>query len=470
MLTPEVVLSMLASVRVLFRLAVASLVLLAAPQLAVAQAAPAAEVEPYRLGPGDELEISIHSGGEQAEAIVLKFPVSGDGQIDVVGAGKIKASGLTTSEVQERIRRRLIDVGYLQRPFVSVNVTAYKSQCVNVAGAVKKQGRFCLSGPTRLLDVLSMAEGVDEETAGRMIVVNRQGASEPLRIDRRDLVTGDLSRAQAANLRVLAGDNIYVPVKSRVCISGPLETAGCYAFDEGATLQEAIAMAGGMKQEVADRANITIRRRGGLEIKVDLDALAAAGQAAPLLEPDDQIIVGEFQRLRFCVNGLVEKPDCVDHVKGITIEGALSKAGGLKANKADRQHILVRRIVDGRQQEYTIDLDQQGPQGAGFLIAADDQIVVQALDCLITVGGGVKEPGLIEMTTGMTLTDALQEAGGSVGPDGFALGKLKAVVLRRGEQVQTIDANAILRGKAPDVPLQCGDRINVPTRAVGKGA
>lgn len=452
---------------------VLSLLLLAATALFSAPAAwsqgAAAEIEPYRLGPGDELEISIHSGQPDQDAIILKFPVSGEGSIDVVGAGRIKVNGLSTTDVQERIRRRLIDVGYLTKPFVSVNVTAYKSQCVNVAGAVKKQGRYCLSGPTRLLDILSQAEGIEEENAGRMIVVNREGAEEPIRVDRRELVGGDREKSMAANLRVLAGDNVYVPVKARVCISGPLESAGCYAFDEGATLHEAIAMAGGLKQEGADRTNVTLRRRGGVEMKIDLIQLAASGASAPLLEADDQITVGEHLKVVFCVNGQVGKPDCFDHVRGLTIEGALSKAGGLIPNKSDRQNVIVRRIVNGRPTEHVVNLDVQGEAGAGFVIAAEDQIVVTALDCLITVGGGVKDPGQIEYTTGMTLTDALQAAKGYVDENGFALGKLGAVMLRRGESVQTVDAKAILRGKAKDVPLQCGDRINVPTRAIGSG-
>ena len=442
----------------------------ASAQVAAPPAAPAStEAEPYRMGPGDELSIKIHSGANEDKPIELEFPVSGDGTIDVVFAGKLKVAGLTASEAQDRIRRRLIDGGFMQRPFVSVNIAKYLSQCVNVAGAVSKQGRYCLQGPTRLLDILSMAEGVDEENAGRMIVVNRQGATEPIRVDRRALVGGDMSKSQAANIRVLAGDNVYVPVKARVCVSGPLEDAGCFAFDEGATLQEAIAMAKGLKPFIADRSNVVLKRRGGEEIKIDLDKLAASGDPAPLLEPDDQIIVGEISVVRFCVNGQVAKPDCLTDVVGLTIEGALSKAGGLLPNKADGKNVVVRRIVDGRPAEFKINMDDRGASGAGFLIEMDDQVVVPALDCVVSVTGGVRQAQQVEFKTGMTLTDALSAAGGTTNEQGFALGKLTGVILRRGDSVQTIDAKSIMRGRAKDVPLQCGDRILVPTRGIGGG-
>ncbi len=437
-----------------------------AASVALAQAPPAGEVEPYRVGPGDGLEITIHSGAVAEDALKLNFPVAGDGSIDVVHAGRLTVSGLSTSEVQDRIRRKLIASGFMAKPYVSVNVTDYQSQCVNVSGAVTKQGRFCLRGPTRLQDILSQAEGVVEEMAGGVIRVNRAGAAEPILVDRRALVGPDLSVAQAANIRVLAGDNIHVPAKARFCINGPLESAGCYAFGEGATLHQALALAGGLKEELADRKNVVIRRRGGVELHVDLDAIGAGSVAAPVLEPDDQITVGTIEKLRFCVNGEVEKADCYEYVKGQTIEGAISMASGLRPNKADRSRIIVRRLVDERQQEFTVDLDDKSDRGVRFVIQAGDQITVPALDCLVTVGGGVRTPSQIEMKTGMTITDAIQTAGGSVDPQGFSLGNLSKVTLKREGSLRVIDVKAIIRGKDEDVLVACGDRIYVPTRAL----
>lgn len=430
-----------------------------------------AKAEQYRVGPADVLDIKILSGVVGEEPIALAFPVGGDGTIDVVYVGRLNVAGLTTSEIQERIRGRLVNAGVFKKPFVSVNVTSYLSQCVNVAGAVKKQGRFCLSGPTHLLDVLSTAEGVDEEHAGSKITIVRAGASEPIRVDRRDLHASDLARAQAANIRVLAGDNVIVAVKARACVSGAVKETGCYYFEDGDTLQEGIALAGGLLAggeggAEADRKNVVVRRRDGTEIRVDLDATEAS--LLPRLEADDQIRVGEVAKLRFCVNGAVSKPDCYDYQRGLTIEGAISKAAGLLPDKSDRNHVSVRRDVAGKQQEINVDLDDPGDSGSRFLIMADDQIVVPTRDCLVSVGGGVRTSGNHPVTTGMTLTDAINLAGGSMDDKGFALGNIKAVSLKRGEQVQVHNLKEIWRGRSTDPKLQCGDRIFVPNRVTGK--
>ena len=431
-----------------------------------------AEVEQYRVGPGDVLAISILSGAVGEPSNDMTFPVAGDGTIDVVHAGRLKVTGLTTSEIQERIRRRLVDQQIFTKPFVSVNVTDYQSQCVNIAGAVTKQSRICLQGPTRLMDILSKAEGVDEERAGSSITIIRAGAAEPIRIDRRDLLASDLARAQAANVRVLAGDNVIVAIKARACISGAVKTPGCYAFEEGDTLQEGIALAGGLNVgneggAEADRKNIVVRRRDGTELKVDLDAAEAGNAPLPLLQADDQIKVGEVAKLRFCVNGAVSKPDCYDYQRGLTIEGAISKAAGLVPEKSDRNHVSVRRDVAGKQQEINVDLDDPGDKGSRFLIIADDQIVVPTRDCLVSVGGGVKAPGNSPVTTGMTLTDAINLAGGCMDDKGFALGNVKSVSLKRGDKVEVHNLKEIWRGKATDPKLQCGDRIFVPNRVTG---
>jgi hypothetical protein len=73
------------------------------------------------------------------------------------------------------------------------------------------------------------------------------------------------------------------------------------------------------------------------------------------------------------------------------------------------------------------------------------------------------------MTTSMTLSDAINQGGGTVDEKGFALGNTKAVSVKRGEQVTVYNMRQIWSGKATDPKLQCGDRIFIPSRATGRG-
>src|SRR5688572_6611835 len=99
------------------------LVLFAAVMMSAAPSraqAPEAQAEVYRVGTDNKLEIAIHPGGEAA-VLESTIPVAGDGTIDVVRVGRVKVAGLATSEIQDRIRRRLMDAGVFTAPHVAVN-------------------------------------------------------------------------------------------------------------------------------------------------------------------------------------------------------------------------------------------------------------------------------------------------------------------------------------------------------------
>ena len=424
---------------------------------------PAGSDESYHLGGGDIVNVTIHPGGE-ANVIESELTVAGDGTLDVVHAGRTKVGGLTTSAARDEIRKRLVGSGVYLKPQVSINVKEYGSQGVNVAGAVHKQGRYFLKGPTRLLDVLSTAEGIDDEKAGSSVVIVREGLAEPIKVVRRDLFAADAERVRQANIRVQAGDNVNVPLKARFCVSGGVKDPNCFTLEEGTTLHQAISMAGGLDTETADRKNIVIRRASGAgDVKLDLDQQESGAVAEPLLEPDDQVIVGSREKTQFCVYGPVEKPDCYEYEKGLTLDGAISKAGGLNFELANPKDITVRRTVAGKLQEFKLSIEDTSENGARFRIERDDVIQVAKADCLVTVGGTVATPGTYPLTTGMTITDAIEKGGGAFGSN--AWGNLSKVRLLRGnEPARIINVKAIQKGEEPDVQLQCGDKIFVQQR------
>ena len=82
----------------------------------------------------------------------------------------------------------------------------------------------------------------------------------------------------------------------------------------------------------------------------------------------------------------------------------------------------------------------------------------------ITVGGEVKEDGSFPFEPGMTVADAIVQAGGMT-----SLSKSWSVILLRktkdGKKRVVVDYDAITNNEIPDVPLQAGDKITVPQRA-----
>ena len=99
-------------------------------------------------------------------------------------------------------------------------------------------------------------------------------------------------------------------------------------------------------------------------------------------------------------------------------------------------------------------------------ILVDPSVVVQVKEYAsrhITLLGQVAKPGSFPLLSGMSLIQAISQAGGLT-----AVASASHVNLTRktGGKQQTveIDVGAIIDGKAPDVPLQAGDQIYVHER------
>jgi polysaccharide export outer membrane protein len=99
-------------------------------------------------------------------------------------------------------------------------------------------------------------------------------------------------------------------------------------------------------------------------------------------------------------------------------------------------------------------------------ILTDPSVVVQVKEYnsrRITVLGQVAKPGTFPYTPGLTLIQAVSQAGGLT-----ALANLDRINLTRrsgrGSRTVVISLSGIMEGRSPDIPLQSGDRIFVHER------
>ena len=87
----------------------------------------------------------------------------------------------------------------------------YESKKIAVSGAVKNPGTYEMLGPKTLLEMISIAGGLDKDF-GRAIVIFRQnpgGATDRIAVDLERLVYG---ADPQFNVALLPGDIVYVPV------------------------------------------------------------------------------------------------------------------------------------------------------------------------------------------------------------------------------------------------------------------
>lgn len=99
-------------------------------------------------------------------------------------------------------------------------------------------------------------------------------------------------------------------------------------------------------------------------------------------------------------------------------------------------------------------------------VLSDPSVVVQVKEYAsrhVTLLGQVAKPGSFPLVPGMSLIQAISQAGGLTSVASSSHVNLTRKTAK-GQQTVEIDVGAITEGKAPDVPLQAGDQIYVHER------
>jgi polysaccharide biosynthesis/export protein len=236
----------------------------------------------YVLGPGDVIRIQVF----QSQDLTVEARVSENGVISYPLLGVIRVGGLSPTDAERLIARRLREGNFLQNPQVTLNVLQFRSQQVSVLGNVNKPGRYALETTgMRLSEVLSMAGGITPQGADEVVLMtNRGGRVQRIEIDLVDMfATGDLAK----DIPLQSGDVIYVNRAPQYYVYGQVQRPGMYPLDRGMTLAQAIAKGGGLTLRGTDRGVRVHRRYGSRTVQVLEPKLDD-----PIL-PDDLIFVRE---------------------------------------------------------------------------------------------------------------------------------------------------------------------------------
>lgn len=158
----------------------------------------------YQLRSGDTVVVSVW----REEALQREVRVLPDGSITLPLVGRVEVAGLGTPEVEQRIAAKLKD--FIPDPNVSVVITGIEGNRAYVLGKVARPGPIIMSGPTTVLQALSMAGGLDKfaDEGAIKIVRPKAGGTEVLPVHYKDLISG---RVMTTNLVLMAGDTILVP-------------------------------------------------------------------------------------------------------------------------------------------------------------------------------------------------------------------------------------------------------------------
>jgi polysaccharide biosynthesis/export protein len=257
------------------------LVLLTQAAFASAQA-PA----PYRVGPGDVLEVSVAGRPD-----LSRLPtVQTTGSIWLPRAGEVAVDGLTTDEIAARIVPLLAGPD-LASPQVRVRVREYQSQFVWVRGAVNRPGRKPLRSGTRLVDALLDAGGFFQGASGAVTVDRKTGTfADGSRTLHVRFGGADPTPSELEELAVplVAGDVVTAALQQWVAVGGAVKTPGRYPLEDVVTLSKLVAAAGGILHTGSEHVSVL---RNGSEIEADLDAIRDGKAEDLALAPNDVVTV-----------------------------------------------------------------------------------------------------------------------------------------------------------------------------------
>jgi polysaccharide export outer membrane protein len=168
---------------------------------------PAGTTVDYRIGALDAIDVNVF---QEPELSVKAIQVDASGSISLPLVGSVSAKGKTTSQLSAEISQAL-GARYLRNPQVTVTVASSVSQKVSIQGEVVEPGVYQLSGPTTLLDVMSMAKGESEIASLDQVVVFREinGQRMGAVFD-----VASIRRGQAADPRIQGNDLIVVGFSS----------------------------------------------------------------------------------------------------------------------------------------------------------------------------------------------------------------------------------------------------------------
>jgi polysaccharide export outer membrane protein len=259
----------------------------------------------YLLGPGDIIEVTVY-GVEDLKK--KELTLDSDGKISLPFINDVQLIGLTPRESEVKICT-LYEASVIKNPQVSVSVKEYRSQFINVLGAVLKPGTYQLTRRVFLVDALAMAGGLLAEKAESRAHVHRAamgqstndnaeaGAEtrESLEIDLVQLLEkGDIS----LNVPIYAGDVISIPEKVDrfFYVLGDVNKAGAFEIRKGEAIsvKQAIASAGGLMPTAKAKKTSILRQNADgttTQIAMDVSKLLKGEVPDTILAQNDVVFV-----------------------------------------------------------------------------------------------------------------------------------------------------------------------------------
>ena len=371
----------------------------------------------YVIGIGDELVVSVFGFSYYNE--VLR--VDSRGAINPNQMGPIFIKGLTFDKAKVLIKSKMSQFFDLSNNKLEITLTYARSITVNIVGEVIKPGSYKLPATNTAFNALILAGGPNDIGSLRTIQV-RRGGKVVKTLDVYAFLTDPNSKQ---DFYLEDNDYIVVPsIKKLVKLSGEVNRSIQYEIIENEGVNTLIKYAGGLKP-TAYKEKVQVIRRSSIEsiiIDVNIDSLEKAKKDFMLVNGDEVIVKAANAEVinKITITGAVNFAGDFNWSKYDRVSDLIKKAGGLKVDANVESAYLVRTKQDQTKEYFRLSIKE-----INLNDKSEQNVLLQPLDVLtiysnkdyieplgIEVFGAVLKAGKYDYLAGMTLGDALQNAGG----------------------------------------------------------
>ena len=369
--------------------------------------------ENYKVGPGDEISISIWGFNEFSETL----EVDERGYISPSSYGRIYVKGITFKNMRSILKKKFSTFFDMQNSEIDVSLSYSRVITVNIIGEVYNPGSFTIPAINTAFNALIASGGPNQIGSVRNIYIKRDGKT----VDSLDVYKFLFNPLISNDIYMQDGDYIFIPpAENLVEIIGEVNRPYTYEAKDGESVGDMIKYSGGFTT-TAFRDIITLKRLDYNNLKV-YDVIKADLYQENISD-GDQIVVNKISNKisnvvtlkgDVGVSGDYEFKenekilDLLNRAKCISNKTFLDKVYIIRLNEdRSKQHLSINlnNIISDPNHEDNISLKEYDIVHVLSVDKFDDEF-------FISVQGAVRNPSTFSFGNGMSLQSALILSGG----------------------------------------------------------
>ena len=372
--------------------------------------------ESYILGTGDQVLVDVYGASQAA----FDMTISPEGKVLVPNVGPVNIGGSSVESARTRVRAALSKIysglnGPNPNTFLQLRVGNIRSIQVTMAGELNHPGTYTLPSFANVFNALYQAGGPNETGSFRNIQVYRKSKL----VGQVDVYEFLVRGNENGNIILQDNDVIIVPpVQTRVELEGPVRRPGLFEMKSDESILDLVTFAGGFKSE-AYKELLIVKRKTEKELRVD-NVYKDDFETFAIKDGDLYVVGGVLERYnnRAQVTGAVFRPGEFAISDGMTVQGLVEIAGGIRGDAFSERATLYRTNPDFTMEVLTLDL-------GAILSGQAEDVVLKREDILnipskydlkeeyyVQISGEVNRTGVFQFAKNMTVADLITKARG----------------------------------------------------------